>query len=75
MFLTESLLKCRCHGDGGDREGVFRCVGDLDEVATLKMQSMYHAHYSVVLCVLINPFNPLILSLNSRHSYHKSEQL
>lgn len=36
-MLTEALLEPRHE----DREGVFRCVGDLDEVHKLKMKSMF----------------------------------
>lgn len=37
IMLTEALLEQRHE----DREGVFRCVGDLDDVHKLKMKSMY----------------------------------
>jgi len=41
VSLTEALLKCRCLNgdDNNDREGVFRCVGDLDDVNKLKLKS------------------------------------
>jgi hypothetical protein len=40
VSLTEALLRCRLNGDdNNDREGVFRCVGDLDDVNKLKLKS------------------------------------
>jgi hypothetical protein len=46
VSLTEALLRCRLNGDdNNDREGVFRCVGDLDEVNKLKLKSKSINHY------------------------------
>ncbi|CAG2103734.1 unnamed protein product [Medioppia subpectinata] len=41
VSLTEALLRCRGTDENGDcceREGVFRCVGDLDDVMRLKIK-------------------------------------